>query len=93
MRENTRKTQIGIYHDPYRSQEILTFQQAIDALGLDENEKKLYQDETQLNHFRIQLESRLHKTKLWNYAPHQREAVKKARAYLQQLLGIELSYQ
>jgi len=69
------------------------YRYAIEALDLDEKEKARYMDVDQMDRFRLQLETRLRKTKLWNYAPHQRDAVKEARAYLQEMLGLESSYQ
>jgi len=68
------------------------YQQALEALDLDEREKALYMDRTQLDRFRSQLEQRLSRTKLWNYAPDQRDAVKEARARLQEMLGLEISF-
>lgn len=69
------------------------YRQAIEALDLNENEKVLYLEISQMDRFRLQLETRLRKTKLWNYAPEQRDTVKEARAFLQEMLGLEMSYQ
>ncbi len=62
---------------------------AIEALELDPKERERFLRMEQLDRFRGQLEARLRKTKLWNYAPEQRDSVKEARAYLQAVLGIE----
>jgi len=79
-------------HDDRRDDsEIVAYQKAIRALDLDEQEEKKFLDLTQLNTFRTQLEKRLKKTKLWNYAPDQREAVGSARSQLQDLLGITVN--
>lgn len=69
------------------------YREAIEALDLNEKENALYMDYDQMDRFRLQLETRLRKTKLWNYTPGQRDEVKEARAYLQNLLGVSASYQ
>jgi len=71
---------------------VVAYQRAIRALGLDEKEEKRFLDLMLLDTFRPQLEKRLKKTKLWHYAPEQREAVKSARKYLQDLLGVAVNF-
>jgi len=72
---------------------IGSYEEAIQMLDLSESEQALYLQVDQLDQFRLRLENRLRKTKLWNYAPEQREQVKAARACLQALLGFEIAYQ
>ena len=72
---------------------IGSYEEAIQMLDLSESEQNLYLQVDQLDRFRLRLENRLRKTKLWNFAPEQREQVKAARAYLQAFLGFEMAYQ
>jgi len=68
------------------------YRHAIQALDLDTNEETFFSDPDNLDLFRSQLIKRLKKTKLWNYPPEKRDAVKDARAQLQSFLGVDVLY-
>ena len=68
------------------------YRQAIRALDLGETEAERFSDFDRLESFRSALEHRLDKTKLWHYAPDQRDEVKAARSFLRTLLTAEIPY-
>jgi len=68
------------------------YRQAIRALDLNETEEERFLDFDHLETFRSALSYRLDKTKLWNYAPDQRDDVKAARTFLKTLLSTEIPY-
>jgi hypothetical protein len=65
---------------------------AIRTLDLSEGETACYLELDRLATFRPALEHRLEKTKLWNYAPDQREDVKTARSFLTLFLAVDIPY-
>ena len=68
------------------------YREAIRALDMDPEEEAQFLAYQENERFKHLLKKRLDKTRLWDYHPKQRDAVKKARAYLQQWIGVELSY-
>jgi 23S rRNA A2030 N6-methylase RlmJ len=68
------------------------YREAIRALDMEPEEEAQFQVYQENDRFRHCLKRRLDKTRLWDYHPQQRDAVKQARAYLQQLIGVELSF-
>ncbi len=79
-----------VYHS--REAMLEQYRRAIRALDLNETEQEHLLDPDRLDTFRQALEYRLEKTKLWNYAPEQREEVKAARAFLQTFLRADIPY-
>jgi hypothetical protein len=78
----------GNVSNDFSYEEVLKrYQEAIRALDLDADEEQRFLAYNQLESFRKELQKRLERTKLWNYSPDQRDAVKEARAYLQDLLN------
>ena len=75
---NTTETHQSTFGDVYR--------EAILALDLPSHEAERFLSNDDQESVRKALEKRLDKVKLWRYAPDQREAVKTARTYLQNLL-------
>jgi hypothetical protein len=75
---NTTESHQGTFGDVYR--------EAILALDLAPHEAARFLSNDDQELVKKALEKRLGKVKLWHYAPDQREAVKTARTYLQNLL-------
>jgi hypothetical protein len=78
----------------YADQETVArqYREAILALDMDEKKTVRYCEMDRVANFRSELEAQLRKTKLWNYAPEQREAVKAARTFLTHFLATEIPY-
>jgi hypothetical protein len=74
------------------AEERARYWEAIRALDLDPQEEEQFLAFGELDTFRDRLARRLSRTKLWDYAPDQRDAVKEARNYLQDFIGVEISY-
>jgi hypothetical protein len=90
---NTRKHAEDIvvtYHT--RDEMARQYRQAIWALDLDDEQFARLADFDRLETNRSLLEKQLNKTKLWHYAPEQRETVKEARRFLQQMLDAKIPY-
>jgi hypothetical protein len=68
------------------------YREAILALDMDEKKTVQYCEMDRVANFRSELEAQLRKTKLWDYAPEQREAVKAARTFLTHFLDAEIPY-
>jgi hypothetical protein len=75
---NINKTHQTTFNDAYR--------EAILTLDLNPREEARLLENENWESVRDTLQKRLEKVKLWHYAPDQREAVKAARTYLQNLL-------
>ena len=79
-----------VYQD--RASVAQQYRQAIAMLDLNEADTRYLQNFDAIDTFRTQLEKQIDKTKLWNYAPQQREDVKKARTFLKNILSVEIPY-